>query len=344
MGSGNHEVVDVSSDEEEVDEDFDWLNDLSSDSTDVVECHCYVCDIPAPCPYWCIAISSIEHCHANDKEKIWRNQREFFRTGTMPTEPSPKPLPASPTVTRQIPPSPIPNIIRLSQNPLPGSMIEIGPCSSSNRVTNLSNVSARQRSPHNHGLQSLIGGRSNLIRKDRSSYSGANLRSRMASSGTRYSAPNGNSVRVGLHTNAKVSQSTHHIPSVVAPPTITAEMYAQRTRQLNVPDYRAAVTGSQSNLYTQHSVQSKSVGQFQANAGLFAPPEPALTTGGLQAQTVQQQPPGSNENVLQTKLSEVESWLMDSSNQVGLVSPLPEPVGEDNVSPLTFDFENFLND
>ncbi|CAF1944302.1 hypothetical protein HID58_073834 [Brassica napus] len=436
MGSGNHEVVDVSSDEEEVDEDFDWLNDLSSDSTDVVEvlsemkgsvdshyrkpkaleeddddcvildgdpdkttktdtdklandddddddevlvvgqkgeiacrdfphprhscakysfnstshekycdmCHCYVCDIPAPCPYWCIAISSIEHCHANDKEKIWRNQREFFRTGTMPTEPSPKPLPASPTVTRQIPPSPIPNIIRLSQNPLPGSMIEIGPCSSSNRVTNLSNVSARQRSPHNHGLQSLIGGRSNLIRKDRSSYSGANLRSRMASSGTRYSAPNGNSVRVGLHTNAKVSQSTHHIPSVVAPPTITAEMYAQRTRQLNVPDYRAAVTGSQSNLYTQHSVQSKSDGQFQANAGLFAPPEPALTTGGLQAQTVQQQPPGSNENVLQTKLSEVESWLMDSSNQVGLVSPLPEPVGEDNVSPLTFDFENFLND
>lgn len=39
MGSGNHEVVDVSSDEE-VDarvDDFDWLNDLSSDSTDVVE-------------------------------------------------------------------------------------------------------------------------------------------------------------------------------------------------------------------------------------------------------------------------------------------------------------------
>ncbi|CAN7076931.1 hypothetical protein Bca4012_075414 [Brassica carinata] len=433
MGSGNHEVVDVSSDEEEVDEDFDWRNDLSSDSTDVVEvlsemkgsvdshyrkpkakaleeddddcvildgdpdkttktdtdklakdddevlvvgqkgeiacrdfphprhscanysfnstshekycdmCHCYVCDIPAPCAYWCIAVSSIEHCHANDKEKIWRNQREFFRTGTMPTEPSPKPLPASPTATRHIPPSPIPNIIRLSQNPLPGSMIGIRPCSSSSRVAaNLSNVSARQRSPHNHGLQSLIGGRSNIIRKDRSSYSGANLRSRMASSGTRYS---GNSVRVGLHTNAKVSQSTHHVPSVVAPPTITAEMYAQqqqRSPHLNIPDYRAAVTGS--NLYTQHSVQSKSVGQFQANAGLFAPPEPPLTTGGLQAQTVQQQPPGTNENVLQTKLSEVESWLMDSSNQVGLVSPLPEPVGEDNVSPLTFDFENFLND
>lgn len=36
MGSGNHEVVDVSSDEE-VDAHFDWLNDLSSDSTDVVE-------------------------------------------------------------------------------------------------------------------------------------------------------------------------------------------------------------------------------------------------------------------------------------------------------------------
>ncbi|KAJ0254159.1 hypothetical protein HA466_0107020 [Hirschfeldia incana] len=433
MGSGNHEVVDISSDEEV--DDFDWFNDLSSDSsTDVVEvlselkagsvdsryrkpkevleddgddddcvildcdpdkttktdavhddyklakdddddddddevlvvgqkgeiacrdfphprhscakysfnstshekycdmCHCYVCDIPAPCPYWCIAVSSIEHCHANDKEMIWRNQREYFRTGVMPTQPSPKPTTTTTTpstVTRQISPSPIPNIIRSSHNPIPGNMIGIRP--------NLSNVRGRHRLPRNHGLQSLISGRSSSVfRKDRSSYI-SNSRSRVACSGARYGAPNGNNSKVGPYTNAKVSQSTHHNSSVVAPPpTFTAEMCAQqqqRGSQLSVPHYpvAAAVTGSQSNVVYS---------QFQGNEGVFAPPETHLTTGGLQAQTVQQQqPPGTNDNVLQTELSEFESWLMDSSNQAGLFSPLPEPlVGEDNVSPLTFDF------
>ncbi|CAH8361177.1 unnamed protein product [Eruca vesicaria subsp. sativa] len=447
MGSGNHEVVEVSSDEEA--DNLDWLNDLSSDSTDVVEvlsemkgssvdsqfrkkppnssvqaleddddcvildgdpdkkttktsaiddddgyklskdddddddevlvvgqkgeiacrdfphprhscakysfdstshekycdmCHCYVCDIPAPCSYWCIDAGSIDHCHANDKEKIWRNQREYFRTGIMPTQPSAKPPQAS--ATRQISPSPpIPNIIRLSQNTLPGKMGEIRPCSSSSstRVTaNLSDLRARHRMWQSaSGLHSLTSTRNNVIRK------GNNLRSRVASSGTRNSAANGNNIKVGLglHANANVS----HISSVVPPPTVTAEMYAQQQLRshLNVPGYRAAVTGSQSNVYTQRSGKSKSVGgrrQFQVNAGLFTLPETPLTPGVSQAQTVQPQPPGSNENVLQTKLSEVESWLMDSSNQAGLVSPFPEPIGEDNTSPLTFDFETFLND
>ncbi|KAF2576704.1 hypothetical protein F2Q70_00001139 [Brassica cretica] len=291
MGSENHVVVDVSSDEE-MDKDYlNWLNMAKSDSTDVVEvegsvdsqlnsstraaledegdedcvildcdpdktgaaveaddnddevlvvgqkgevacrdfphprhscakysfnstshesycdmCHCYVCDIPAPCPYWCAAVSSIDHCHANDKDKTWMNQREYFRT-----------QPAHATV------SPAQSIIRLSQNPWPRNKIEIRPCSSSSsRVANLSNVN-RGRTRVRQSLS---------IQKDRSTYIGS------------------------------------------------------------------------------------------------------------QAETVQQQP-ATNENVLQTKLSEVESWLVDSCNQASLVSPLPEPVAQDNV---TFDFETFLND
>ncbi|CAH8359075.1 unnamed protein product [Eruca vesicaria subsp. sativa] len=82
----------------------------------------------------------------------------------------------------------------------------------------------------------------------------------------------------------------------------------QRSCQLNVT--ATAVTGPQS------------------NADLFGLPE-----WGPQAETVPQ-----HENVL---LSEVESWLMDSCNQAGLVIPLPEPLAQDNV---TFDFETFLND
>lgn len=196
------------------------------------------------------------------------NQREYFRT-----------QPAHATV------SPAQSIIRLSQNPWPRNKIEIRPCSSSSsRVANLSNVN-RGRTRVRQSLS---------IQKDRSTYIG-NLRSRVASSGTR--------------PNAKVSRST---PSVVAP-TISPQMYTQqRNCQLNVADYCQ-----------------------RSNADLFR-----LPVWGLQAETVQQQP-ATNENVLQTKLSEDESWLMDSCNQASLVSPLPEPVAQDNV---TFDFESFLND
>ncbi|RID44358.1 hypothetical protein BRARA_I01154 [Brassica rapa] len=362
MGSENHVVVDVSSDEE-VDRDYlNWLNKANSDSDDVVEvvsevegsfdsqlnsltratledegdedcvildcdpdktspaveaeadcnddeevlvvgqkgevacrdfphprhscakysfnstshesycdmCHCYVCDIPAPCPYWCAAVSSIDHCHANDKDKTWMNQREYFRT-----------QPAHATV------SPAQSITRLSsQNTWSRNKIEIRPySSSSSRVANLSNVN-RGRSRVRQSLS---------IQKDRRSTCIGNLRSRVASSGTR--------------PIAKVSRST---PSLVAP-TINPQMYTQqRNCQLNVADYCQ-----------------------RSNADVFRLPE-----WGSQAETVQQQP-GTNENVLKNKLSEVESWLMDSCNQASLVSPLPEPVAQDNI---TFDFETFLND
>ncbi|KAF8114466.1 hypothetical protein N665_0036s0001 [Sinapis alba] len=47
------------------------------------ECHCYICEIRAPCPHWCIRISATHHCHANDKDQIWKNQREYVRTETL---------------------------------------------------------------------------------------------------------------------------------------------------------------------------------------------------------------------------------------------------------------------
>ncbi|KAJ0967423.1 hypothetical protein J5N97_024340 [Dioscorea zingiberensis] len=31
-------------------------------------CHCYVCDLPAPCGYWGDGLSSTNHCHSTDKE------------------------------------------------------------------------------------------------------------------------------------------------------------------------------------------------------------------------------------------------------------------------------------
>lgn len=55
-----------------------------------LQCHCYVCDIRAPCPYWRIFFSSVDHCHAaNNKEERWKKHRESIRNGEM------LPLPAS---------------------------------------------------------------------------------------------------------------------------------------------------------------------------------------------------------------------------------------------------------
>ncbi|CAN8257551.1 unnamed protein product [Cochlearia groenlandica] len=307
-------------------------------------CHCYVCDIPAPCPYWCIGVSTIDHCHANDKETIWKNQREYFRTGNMPTtqqQPSSKPatpLPASSPVTHKVSRS----LIRLSQNTLTQNQVGLRSCSSSSRIANLSNVRARYRSkssvPQNSPVQSLSSVRNNVIQKDRSSYM-VNPRSRMASLRTRYGSTNGNNnMSPRLYTNAQASQPDHHSSSMVSP-TVHPETYTQQ--QLDC----AAATGSQNkNDCSDQNKNDCENRQFQANADLFALLEtPPTSYADPQTQTVQQQP-GTNENVLKTRLSFVESWLMENSNKTEQVSPLPEPVGQDNVSPLTFDFETFLND
>ncbi|XP_059297437.1 uncharacterized protein LOC132050269 isoform X2 [Lycium ferocissimum] len=43
------------------------------------QCHCYVCDTLAPCVYWLTGISSGAHCHATDKDKFWKAQRQSSR-------------------------------------------------------------------------------------------------------------------------------------------------------------------------------------------------------------------------------------------------------------------------
>ncbi|XP_021673960.2 uncharacterized protein LOC110660095 isoform X2 [Hevea brasiliensis] len=44
-------------------------------------CHCYVCDSIAPCVHWGTGVSNVDHCHATDKQDIWKNQRVIFRLG-----------------------------------------------------------------------------------------------------------------------------------------------------------------------------------------------------------------------------------------------------------------------
>ncbi|CAI9770607.1 unnamed protein product [Fraxinus pennsylvanica] len=43
------------------------------------QCHCYVCDSIAPCSLWGTGISSLDHCHATEKEEFWRAQRKSLK-------------------------------------------------------------------------------------------------------------------------------------------------------------------------------------------------------------------------------------------------------------------------
>ncbi|KAI3449838.1 hypothetical protein Pfo_006503 [Paulownia fortunei] len=56
------------------------------------QCHCYVCDSLAPCSHWGTGISSIDHCHASDKEEYWRAERKRMKKGD-------KPVPVIPSIS-----------------------------------------------------------------------------------------------------------------------------------------------------------------------------------------------------------------------------------------------------
>ncbi|XP_011024507.1 PREDICTED: uncharacterized protein LOC105125656 isoform X3 [Populus euphratica] len=58
-------------------------------------CHCYVCDSLAPCVHWGTGVSTIDHCHATDKQEMWKNQRKIYRTG----KDAPVPVSKLPDVT-----------------------------------------------------------------------------------------------------------------------------------------------------------------------------------------------------------------------------------------------------
>jgi len=60
-----------------------------------MQCHCYVCDSLAPCVHWGTGVSTIDHCHATDKQETWKNQRKIYRTG----KDAPVPVSKLPDVT-----------------------------------------------------------------------------------------------------------------------------------------------------------------------------------------------------------------------------------------------------
>ncbi|MBA0617737.1 hypothetical protein Godav_027159 [Gossypium davidsonii] len=68
-----------------------------------LQCHCFVCDTRAPCCYWGSGISTIDHCHATDKEEMWKTLRKTFRHGrTFPISLAKAPVTSYSTATPRV--------------------------------------------------------------------------------------------------------------------------------------------------------------------------------------------------------------------------------------------------
>ncbi|PON37129.1 hypothetical protein PanWU01x14_322500 [Parasponia andersonii] len=110
------------------------------------QCHCYVCDLPAPCVHWATCTSSIDHCHATDKEETWRIQRRSFKLGKIPPLP-PSKFSDGPPQLNQV--SPL-NIFQLSPNSWSQTHVSrpstIQGCSSTNTSFPTPTIISRSRS------------------------------------------------------------------------------------------------------------------------------------------------------------------------------------------------------
>ncbi|KAB5569836.1 hypothetical protein DKX38_003629 [Salix brachista] len=154
-------------------------------------CHCYVCDSIAPCVHWGTGFSTSDHCHATDKQELWKTQREFCRIGKdapvpvskLPDDPVPMSLPQLNQVgSRDIAwliPDPIPHNQSLTHNPMLQNQVSRIPtlrsCSSSttgipniirHRSRQLGCVIGRNRPLPRSVSQQALGVRSD-VQKDR---------------------------------------------------------------------------------------------------------------------------------------------------------------------------------
>uniref|UniRef100_A0A5B7CCH7 RPM1 interacting protein 13 n=1 Tax=Davidia involucrata TaxID=16924 RepID=A0A5B7CCH7_DAVIN len=141
-------------------------------------CHCYVCDSHAPCVHWGTGTSSIDHCHATDKEP-WKFQRRRIKRG----DKSPPSIPKLPDTSlstglpqmNQVLPVTLPNLLAQNQVSRPTT---IRACSTSTNlgVPNVINQGRNERpgyvvprnkfQPHLVSQQ-LPSTRNNNIRRDR---------------------------------------------------------------------------------------------------------------------------------------------------------------------------------
>ncbi|KAK1355889.1 hypothetical protein POM88_049145 [Heracleum sosnowskyi] len=88
------------------------------------QCHCYVCDAPAPCLKWGTGISISDHCHATGREDFWNLQRKSVKESHQSTAPVPRVLSTS-MLTQQIQTNQAPVSTPLIQYNLPPTQVPV---------------------------------------------------------------------------------------------------------------------------------------------------------------------------------------------------------------------------
>ncbi|KAG7545820.1 hypothetical protein ISN44_As12g012510 [Arabidopsis suecica] len=336
-------------------------------------CHCYVCDTRAPCPFWFSGgISNIDHCHANDKEKTWKNQRECIRTGNMLSRAVSKPastkLQFKRAPRRRSVPVPVPSLHNSSS---PGTQFGIRACSTATRVASRPKTYTRpgNRTEQSRTLQQNPGLQPQAVQSLPNHRGGSNygnpspqavpsnpfVCTRRPSKGV---YPPENSVQ----NISQGSQPTHYAPPMAsqgAQPTLYAPPLASQGSQptryappmasqgsqptryappvASQGNAQRIVTGYISTVPVSHSKEyAKQFSRNMYSANVQTSAVPAVTPNPPANQQQQHQQSGrSNDRVL----SEFEDWLLDDST---LSCPLS---GQDNAaSTFKIDFETFLND
>ncbi|XP_010447935.1 PREDICTED: uncharacterized protein LOC104730464 [Camelina sativa] len=305
-------------------------------------CHCYVCDTRAPCTYWLSSFSILDHCHANDKDQMWNNQRESLRTGKILPRLVSKPALTKVQCKRVSRPLSLP-MPRNSSTPVTQSGIQA--CSTTTtKVATHPNVYTYTRRGHGtrqskttllkhpgsqpRDVQSLPknrgGGGSYNGNPSPQAVPSVPLRTRRLSIGVSHPENNGvQNIAQGLQAMFKAYKQ---LPVTHGPPTASQDNSQQRI----VTGYVSNLSVSHMKEMARHFNRNMYSGNVQTNVVPSMTPNPPAAN---QQQQQQKQSGTSNDKLL----SEFEDWLLDDSS---MVCPLS---GQDNATTAAFDFETFLN-
>ncbi|KAL6978754.1 hypothetical protein U1Q18_020420 [Sarracenia purpurea var. burkii] len=145
------------------------------------QCHCYVCDSLAPCVDWGNGTYSNDHCHATDKDELWKLQRRNFKQGDKAPLPVSK-LPDNSPSMRPPQTNQFPALVLQQPNSLAQNQIlrptTIRACSTStnfgvpnipNHVRSQQPVHVLSRNKFHPQLvsQHLLSARNNIVQRDR---------------------------------------------------------------------------------------------------------------------------------------------------------------------------------
>ncbi|XP_010433179.1 PREDICTED: uncharacterized protein LOC104774205 [Camelina sativa] len=314
-------------------------------------CHCYVCDTRAPCTYWLSSLSILDHCHANDKDQMWNNQRESLRTGKILPRVVSKPALTKVQCKRVSRPISLP-MPRNSSTPV--TQFGIQACSTTTtKFATHPNVYTYTRRGHGtrqskttlpkhpgtqpRDVQSLLpknrGGGSYNGNPSPQAVPSDPLRTRRLSRGVSHPENNGvqNIAQVSQAATCYISPADYRtlltahkqLPVTQGPPTASQGNSQQRI----VTGYVSNLTVSHMKEMARHFNRNMYSGNVQTNE------VPSMTPNPPAANQQQQQQSGTSNDKL---LSEFEDWLLDDSS---MVCPLS---GQDNATRAAFDFETFL--